>query len=414
MHQLSAEAVRRRFLVLTALRWLPVGLLFPLLALLPIDRGLTLSQVGLAFAVQGVVVLALELPTGGLADAMGRRPVLLLAGVIGLGSLGLMFFADTFAAFAVSYGLQGVYRALDSGPLEAWFVDSSLEADSEAPIERGLSAAGVVTGVSISAGSLLGGGLIALGGVGPVEALAVPIVVALLVKIVDLVAVALLVREARPARGTASAARAALDTPKAIADGVRLLRHSPVLLSIVAVELFWGFGMVAYEGLFPMRLAELLADTQRAAVITGPAASAAWLASAAGAACVPWLGRRYGMARTAMILRVLHGATVALMGLFAGVIGVVIGYLAGYTIHGAAGPAHMTLLHRQVTGAVRATAVSLDSMVSQPAGALGAVALTALADGTSVSVAILVGAAVLAAATPLYLPAFRQERDRHA
>jgi hypothetical protein len=387
-----------------------VGLLFPLLALLPIERGLTLSQVGLAFAVQGIVVLVLELPTGGLADAMGRRPVLLLAGLIGLGSLALMFFADTFATFAVSYGLQGVYRALDSGPLEAWYVDASLEADSEAAIDRGLSAAGVATGISISAGALAGGGLIALGGIGPVEALAVPIVVALLVKLVDLGAVALLMHEARPSGRVTSPARAALDTPKAIADGVRLLRHSPVLLSIVAVEVFWGFGMMTYEGLFPMRLAELLSDTQRAAAITGPAASAAWLASAVGAACVPWLGRRFGMARAAMILRVLHGATVALMGIFAGVIGVIIGYLAGYTIHGAAGPAHMTLLHRQVSGPVRATAVSLNSMVSQPAGALGSVALATIAESTSISVAILVGAAVLAAAAPLYLPAWRQER----
>ncbi|MGH3455600.1 MAG: hypothetical protein ACRDP2_14350, partial [Nocardioidaceae bacterium] len=72
----------------------------------------------------------------------------------------------------------------------------------------------------------------------------------------------------------------------------------------------------------------------------------------------------------------------------------------------------MTLLHRQVTGGVRATVVSLNSMVGQPAGALGAIALTSLAGVTSVSTAMYVGAVVLAVAAPLYLPAWRQSRSR--
>ena len=62
---------------LHGLRWLPVGLLIPVMILLGLDRGLTLSQLGLVAAAQGFVVFGLELPTGGLADAIGRRRVLL-------------------------------------------------------------------------------------------------------------------------------------------------------------------------------------------------------------------------------------------------------------------------------------------------------------------------------------------------
>jgi hypothetical protein len=51
-------------------------------------------------------------------------------------------------------------------------------------------------------------------------------------------------------------------------------------------------------------------------------------------------------------------------------------------------------------------------MVAQPAGALGGILLAALADGTSVSTAMIVGGVICAAAAPLYLPAFRQERQR--
>lgn len=64
---------------LPALRRFPTGLLIPALVLILLDRGFTLTQIGLIASVQGPVVLLLELLTGALADAVGRRPVLLIA-----------------------------------------------------------------------------------------------------------------------------------------------------------------------------------------------------------------------------------------------------------------------------------------------------------------------------------------------
>ncbi|MGH3469163.1 MAG: MFS transporter [Thermocrispum sp.] len=410
MTPLTASGARRRFLVLTALRWLPVGLLIPVLVLLPLERGLSLSQLGLAVSTQGFVVLALELPTGGLADSLGRRRVLLAASVVGIASIGLLLTAESFAAFAAAYALQGVYRALDSGPLEAWYVDAAQAADPDAAIDRGLSAHGVVLGVAVAGGALLGGGLVALDPVPALDALTVPVAASLALQVVGLAGVAVLMVEHRTTSGARAAVRAALDTPRTIADAFRLVRRSRVLLAVISVELFWGFGMICFEGLFPVRLTELVGDTDRAATITGPASSAAWLASAAGAACIPLLTGRIGVAPSAALMRILQGIAVVGMGVFGGVVGVVSAYLVCYAVHGAANPAHMTLLHRQVDGSVRATAVSLNSMVGQPAGALGIIALTALADNTSVSLAMYVGAAVLAVAAPLYIPAWRQER----
>jgi MFS family permease len=410
----DAAVVSRRFIVLTALRWAPVGLMMPVLVLLPLDRGLTLSQLGLVAAAQGFVVLLLELPTGGMADSLGRRPVLVVAGIVGISSTVLMLLAHDMAGFALAFALQGVYRALDSGPLEAWYVDATHAsqpdpalADDE--VSRGLSRAGAALGVAIAAGSLGGAGLVALGDLGPLDALAVPLVASLALQVAGLVGVLALMTEVRRReRGAALAAvRAA---PRTIGAGLRLLRTSPVLLAIVAVELSWGFGSAGYEGLVPVRLSEILADPTAAAVVVGPAGAAAWLLSAVGAASLPALSRRIGMAPSAVLLRVLQGAAVAMMGLFAGVVGVVAAYLACYAAHGAANPAHMSLLHREVDGSLRATAVSINSMVAQAAGAVGAITLTAVADRSSAGVAMYVAAGVLAAGAPLYLPAWRRER----
>ena len=93
-------------------------------------------------------------------------------------------------------------------------------------------------------------------------------------------------------------------------------------------------------------------------------------------------------------------------------VGIVVAYLACYTAHGASNPMHTTLLHRQVAGSYRTTVLSMNSMVSQPAGAIGAIVLSALADGTSLTTTMIVAGVLCAVAAPLYLPALWAERRR--
>ena len=412
MTALDARGARRRYLVLVALRWLPTGLLIPVTVLLALSRGLSLTEIGLVFSIQGLVVLVLELPTGGLSDALGRRPVLILASVVALFALGLLYVADSVAMFAASTFLMGIFRALDSGPLEAWYVDATLAAEPGAEIEKGLSAGSTVLSVAIAVGALASGALVALDPVDAVPTLALPTLVALLLGVVNLVAIVALMHEVRVARGVREVADSIRAVPRVIGDGIGLLRGSQVLLALVAVELFWGFAMVTFESLFPIRLSETLGDTDQAAAIMGPVSSIAWFAAAAGAAGVVVISSRIGVARSAAALRVVQGATVVAMGLIAGPVGVVVAYLACYMAHGASNPMHTTLLHREVDGPHRTTVLSMNSMISQPAGALGAITLAALADGTSISTAMIVGGIVCALAAPLYIPAWRAERAR--
>ena len=113
-----------------------------------------------------------------------------------------------------------------------------------------------------------------------------------------------------------------------IGGALGLLRRSRVLLALVAVELFWGFGMVTFESLLPVRLAEVSATPTGRPRCSGPAGSAAWLASAAGAALIPLLLRWLGAPLDrASLLRILQGVTVVGMGLFAGPVGVLVAFL---------------------------------------------------------------------------------------
>jgi len=407
MTLLTEAQVRRRYIVLHGMRWLPVGLLIPIIVLLMLERGLTLGEVGLVAVAQGAVVLLLEVPTGGLADTLGRRPVLLLAGVVGLVSVSVLAVADTFWQFMLVGALQGVFRALDSGPLEAWYVDAVLAADPRARIEGGLSGAGVVLSSAIAIGALGSSGLVALHPVRAMSALTLPVLIAVVVQLVGIVAVAVLVKETPrhrdPGSGVGKLRTAVGDVPAVIGRAAGLLRRSRVLLALVVAELLWGVGAVSFETLTPPRMSEVVGDLEAAAAIMGPAWTAAWLASALGAGLVPMLGRLAGTPVAAAILRVGQGATVLGMAFAAGWIGVVAAFVATYLIHGASNPLHQTMVHRQVDGDYRATVLSLNSLTGQLGLIVGALVLTNLADANGVPLAMVVGAVVLASAAPLYL-----------
>lgn len=404
-HQpIDPASVRRRFLVLLALRWLPTGLMVPVLVLLLLERGLTLAQLGLAFAAQGFVVLVLELPTGGFADALGRRRLLLLASVFEVGAIAMLIAADSVAVLALAFALFGVYRALESGPLEAWYVDTAQALDPEAHIERGLSLGGIVLGVALGAGSLLSSVIVALDPLPAVDALVTPLIVALVLLWVEFVAISILMTESPPPLSASGVRQALAEVPAIIVGSIRTVRASTVLAALVAVEFLWGFGMIAFETFTPARLATVMGNADQAATVLGPASAGAWLAAAGGAALVPVLTRRSRPGYAAAGLRIAQGVTVLGIAFAVGPVGVVVAYVLTVGINGASNPIHQGMLHRAIVEPrSRATMVSVNSLTGQAGSMLGGIGLGMLADTTSLSTAIVVGAIILSAAAPLYL-----------
>ena len=411
----SAAAAQRTLLLLSATRWFPVGLIIGLVTLLMLERGLSVSQVAVAIAAQGFVMLALELPTGGLADALGRRPVLIVAGALAIVAAVVFLLAPSFGIFVLAWTLQGVFRALDSGPLESWYVDTAHAEDPTVPVERALTRAGTVLGLAIAVGALGSGGLVAWAPIDGLSPLLLPFGLAIAINVAHLVLTVVLVREVRPvAPGSrwSQAVGSVRSVPGTVAAGVGLLRTAPVLRSVVLVEVFWSVAMIAFETLNQIRLAELVGGTERAGAIIGPVSAVSWGLFAAGAALAGLASRRIGVAWTALLARVLNGAFVIGMGLAAGPVGLIAAFLAAYTLHGAAGPMHNTLLHRQAGRANRATVLSINSMVAGGAASLGLLVLGPLAERTSTATAIVVAGAFSILGAVLYLPARREERER--
>lgn len=414
---LSPRAARRVFLTLTTTRWLSIGLIVGIFVLWYLERGLTIGEAAIATSFTGIVVLLLELPTSGFADAFGRRPVYVASAVFGVLASVALLMAHSFVWFVVAAVLTGIFRALDSGPLEAWFVDTIHATDPDAEVDGALAAQGTVLGVTIALGALASGGLIWWHPITSQSALWLPVLCSVVLSVLHLVMVVLLLQEPRAAEhldatGVRQALASAREAPIVVRDGLRLVRSSVVLRGLMLAEVAWSVAMVVFEMFQPVRLAELLGGEEAAGAWMGPVSAGGWAVFAAGSALAGLTSKRLGVSRTAILGRLLNSVGALVMGLVAGPVALVAAYAFTYSMHGFLGPMHAALLHRVAEARNRATILSMNSMTAFAAFSVAMPVLGLLAERTSTSVAMIAAAGVSLAGLVAYLPALRAERER--
>ncbi len=395
---LTPRQAQRRYVGLTALRWLPVGISAPVTVLLATSRGLSPADIGFTIAVYGLVTLLLELPTGGLADAIGHKPVLVLSGLLGMASLLLMVVADSVPLFALAWAVQGASRALDSGPLEAWFVDSVHAADPDADVTTGLSRAGAADGLGLSFGAILGGVIPLVAGQDS-TALAVPLVLAAALTVVSVVAVLLLVVPLRTSDRSGAAALAAgvREVPRIVRDTAVLVTRDRVLRVLWIISFLTGTVLTAMELLGPLHFAELGGGLAEGSAVFGLVMAVSFAAAGVGALLAPW-GRRIArgsVAWASLWFAVLGTLTMVGVALAPGVVVAAVAYALFYLFNGAGWPLRQQLMHEQTTSAQRSTTVSAGSLALMLGGMLGSLLIPRLAEAAGYPVGFLAGAAAL-------------------
>ncbi|MCU4751908.1 MFS transporter [Halobacteria archaeon AArc-curdl1] len=97
-----------------------IGFIWPVFTLFLLWNDLTYAQIGTLSAVSALLVVALEVPTGYVADRYGRRNALALGMLAMTVSTAGFVVAETFAAFLVLYGLWALSLSLQSGTVDAW------------------------------------------------------------------------------------------------------------------------------------------------------------------------------------------------------------------------------------------------------------------------------------------------------
>jgi MFS family permease len=411
---MTSEGLTRNFVLLRALRWLPLGLVLPFLVITPAARGLSLGAIGAVFAVHSAVALALEVPSGALADMVGRRGVLLAGAALTTASLLIFAVADAVETFMASVGLLAAGRALISGSLEAWYVDSLRSLDPAAPLSRGLSRGTAAEGIAMAAGALVAGGLVSLVGTsdpdGALSGYGVAALAGALAAVAYLIAVAALVHErAGRARESIGEARESIARRAAtvFATARDELAASVTVRIVIVTGVALGMSFAAVELLWQPRLADLLGESDAHGVVFGALAAASMLAVALGAGVSERVNRRIGLRPAYLSGLGLGAVAIAFLGVPVAPAAFAVIYLLAYLAMGLSDPLHFELLNEEVGPTARATLISAEALAAQ-GGALVAnlgVGVLASAHGPGLAWAIagsLLTLTTLAVAAPLY------------
>ena len=122
-----------------------------------LSRGFSLAQVGIAEGVFHIVSFLFEVPSGMLADLMGRKRTLALSSLFGIVSALSMAFSQNFVGVCVSMVFQALMYNLCSGTQEALTYDSLKAVGQEGSyLKRNAWLMGA-SQASASLSSLLGG-----------------------------------------------------------------------------------------------------------------------------------------------------------------------------------------------------------------------------------------------------------------
>jgi Na+/melibiose symporter-like transporter len=351
-----------------------VGLILPFLIVTPIERGVSLGAVGTIFAVHSAVAIVLEVPSGALADAVGRRRVMLWGAALTVASLVLFALAQDVAAFMASVALLAAGRALVSGSLAAWYVDSLRLIDPVAPLARGLSRGTAAEGVAMAFGSVAGGILVAAAGTESADGLLSVYSVAALAGAVAalayLAAVALLVHEPPEHRaGSGLEARVGARVREILATARREAVASTTVRVVLVTAVTFGLALTAVELLWQPQLIGLIGEGDEQGLALGGLSAASMLAVAVGAAASPALSRRLGIRVGYVGALAFAGVALALLGVPESALAFAAVFLLTYLGLGLTEPIHVELLNEAVGSRARATMISAESLAAQ-SGAL--------------------------------------------
>jgi len=418
--RLTVRAVRARYYAITFLVWFATALPLALSVLLAQARGLSLFEVSVALGLYSLTIVLLEVPTGGLADAVGRKRVALLAFALAALYNVAFLLAFSFPMLLLAMVLYGVSRALSSGALDAWFVDALQAADANVDLQPALAGAETVGLLALGLGTMAGGVLPKLfaglpaDGTAILTPLAVPLVAALAVKLLTVVAIAVLVREERPVGGSWRAGFRAV--PALVRDALALSRANPRLLLLMSASFVAGLAIISLEALWQPFFAALpeVGQSSAAAPLFGVIMAGNFLVGMVGNLLSVPLARHWGgrYARVSAVARLLQGASILALAATGALVPAAGFFWLAYLMGGVGLSPHATLLNAEIPAERRSAMLSVQSLAAYLGSFVGGAALGYVAEHVAISAAWLIAGAltVVSLAPYLILDARRDRR----
>jgi MFS family permease len=363
----TTRGVTARFGLLAGLQEFAIWLPLPILVLHMTDRGLDLALIGLAFGLRALLVVLLEVPTGGLADAVGRRPVALGSQALTLVSFVVLLYATGGPATAILYALfQGVGAALHSGALDAWYVDALKRVDPEVPLQRHLAVIDVLQSAGMLVAATVGGVLPSLASGWdlpyPLSGFGIALFAGIAVRALVWALTALLVVE--PPRSGVAGVAGVRAVPAILRDAASLSRRIPVVRYLLASAGASGVALIALETFWQPVASPTFGSSAAESGMFGALGLLMGVAVLTGSLAVLRYGERFpgGPAVLAAMTQAGKGAAMLLLAGQVGAFGIAAGLALSYFALSANNVPHEALLNEAIPSERRSVMLSMNSL----------------------------------------------------
>lgn len=410
--------IKRTYFAALALRWLATGLVLPVFVVFMQSRGIDLLQLGIIMGLYSATVVLLEMPTGGLADAIGRKKVALLANSIDILAGAVILFSFSFGSFLLGMVLMGTARALNSGALDAWYVDSLQAADPAIDLQPALAQAGTVTLLALGAGTLAGGALPSLFSGLPdspaalVSPLSTTLLASLAIELFLLAVIAQAIHESPRGRaGQGQEESAFRSVPSLVRDALSLTRQNQNLPFLMGAALIGGFTLAGVETFWQPQFAELLGGATEKSWLFGLLMAVSFLVGVGGNMLSIPAGKRLNQryALLAALARTLQSIALLAMALLQPLAGFAGGFWLFYLGGAFNSSPHETLVNREIPAQRRSAMLSTQSLAIYAGSFLGSILLGAIAQASTISAAWIVAAVLSMVSLALYARVARQQ-----
>ena len=417
----SVRGVETVYCLLLGLFWFATALPLPLMVLLAQARGLDLFQIGGMRAVYSLTVVLLEIPTGGLADAVGRRRVASLAYAVTLASAVVFLFSFRMPMFVLYAVLSGIGRALASGALDAWFIDRLQSIEPAIDLHPRFARSGAVALFALGAGTVLGGFLgsrfssLPADGAAVLSPMSVPVLVSIGLWALLFFLTRVLVRESvSPANKQQGWLRSVAGVPALVKDAAAMMAGNRSLVRLLAVAGVSGLVLSGIELLWQPHFRPLLGEASSLGFHLGWIMAGSFLAGMAGNLLSPWLSRlfrgRHGW--SCAVQHALRGLFLVLLALQTGPVPAVLLFWMVYGGQGAIGTTHRLLLNEQIPAERRSAMLSIESFVAYLGGFVASLGLGWIAEQGSTSLALILSGATLLVSWGLYVGVDARRKER--
>jgi DHA1 family quinolone resistance protein-like MFS transporter len=416
----ATRALLRAYILNQTTHWFIAGILTPVLVLLIIDKGLSIAEAGAALAFYSATTIVMELPTGGLADGIGRKRVYMISLGVSFCGLLVLLLSQDFIAVGAAMALSGAGRALSSGSVDAWFVDEFNRLEPGGNLQRALAKASVFAPLGLGAGALLGGTLpmafAPLASEVGISAYSVDIIAMLVAILVQAVATQRIIAEPRSPVSGSGWTKGVGNVPAQLRRAARNAAGDRTVAVLLLVGVCLGFGLVGLELLWQPRLSQLLGGAEETWAF-GALAAGYFAATAFGSLiAMPYCRSLRDDHPSALLLGHLGlGAMIFVLALQTSAAAFAVLYLLTYMMIGLVGSPFDALYNRHVRPNDRSTMLSLLSLTIQVGGLVGNVVIGYVAGIASIPAAWSIASAVILLSSLgfLYL-VLRARRTSHA